>query len=110
MDSTGQNNGRGGSGGGRGRVSRRRGPPAPMKFMFIDSSDKGTNAKPDKAVRSFVMHQARRNKPWSTRQRSEQSPSSAKYPHSPDRSPASSAGSTTLSYPSSTPPSSHDGV
>ncbi|KAF2115863.1 hypothetical protein BDV96DRAFT_492097 [Lophiotrema nucula] len=45
-----------------------------MKFMFIDSSTKGQNAKPDKAVRSFVMHQARRNKPWSTRQRNAQSP------------------------------------
>jgi hypothetical protein len=43
--------------------------PQQTKFMFIDASDKGTNAKPDKAVRSFVMHQARRSKPWSTRQK-----------------------------------------
>lgn len=30
-----------------------------MKFMFIDSTNQGANAKPDKAVRSFVMHNAR---------------------------------------------------
>ena len=45
-----------------------------MKFMFIDASDQGGNAKPNKAVRSFVMHQARRQKPWSTRQKSATSP------------------------------------
>ncbi|KAF2019607.1 hypothetical protein BU24DRAFT_342963 [Aaosphaeria arxii CBS 175.79] len=48
--------------------------PQPMKFMFIDSSDHGVNAKPDKAVRSFVMHQARRSKPWSTRMKASKSP------------------------------------
>ncbi|ORY17782.1 hypothetical protein BCR34DRAFT_596656 [Clohesyomyces aquaticus] len=51
----------------------------PMKFMFIDSTDHGTNAKPNKAVRSFVMHQARRQKPWSTR-KSPQSPNAGTGP------------------------------
>lgn len=46
--------------------------PAEMKFMFIDSTNHGTNAKPDKTVRSFVMHQARRSKTWSTRQKQPQ--------------------------------------
>jgi hypothetical protein len=45
-----------------------------QSFMFIDSSVQGTNAKPNKAVRSFVMHQARRQKPWSTRQKRAESP------------------------------------
>ncbi|KAF2865894.1 fungal-specific transcription factor domain-containing protein [Massariosphaeria phaeospora] len=45
------------------------------QFMFIDSTSHGTNAKPDKTVRSFVMHQARRQKPWSTRQKNPPSPS-----------------------------------
>jgi hypothetical protein len=42
----------------------------PTQFMFIDSTDHGVNAKPDKAVRSFVMKSARSKKPWSTRQKS----------------------------------------
>ncbi|KAJ8110764.1 hypothetical protein OPT61_g6477 [Boeremia exigua] len=47
------------------RQSRR-----PTKFMFIDSSNGGVNAKPDKVVRSFVMKSARNRKSWSTRPRS----------------------------------------
>jgi hypothetical protein len=50
--------------------------PPDMKFMFIDSSTHGQNAKPDKAVRSFVMHQARQSKPWSTRQKTAPTPKS----------------------------------
>ncbi len=38
--------------------------------MFIDSSNGGVNAKPDKVVRSFVMKSARNRKSWSTRPRS----------------------------------------
>lgn len=61
-----------------GRRASRTSAKRPMRaFMFIDSSDHGTNAKPDKAVRSFVMHQARRQKPWSTRQKRSESPPSA---------------------------------
>ncbi|KAF2473224.1 uncharacterized protein BDR25DRAFT_129824 [Lindgomyces ingoldianus] len=57
----------------------------PMKsFMFIDSSQGGQNSKPDKAVRSFVMHQARRQKPWSTR-KSPQSPSTGTAPTKPSQ-------------------------
>jgi hypothetical protein len=53
----------------------------PTQFMFIDSSNGGVNAKPDKIVRSFVMKSARNKKPWSTRPRSPKSeePSGAKY-------------------------------
>ncbi|CAI6340214.1 unnamed protein product [Periconia digitata] len=62
MDSTGsQDSGRGPS---------RRSGKKPMQFMFIDSTSHGVNAKPDKAVRSFVMKSARSKKPWSTRQKS----------------------------------------
>ncbi|KAF2644661.1 hypothetical protein P280DRAFT_465955 [Massarina eburnea CBS 473.64] len=62
MDSTGsQDSGRGGG---------RRSGKKPMEFMFIDSTSYGVNAKPDKAVRSFVMKSARSKKPWSTRQKS----------------------------------------
>jgi hypothetical protein len=39
-------------------------------FMFIDSSNGGVNAKPDRTVRSFVMKSARNRKTWSTRPRS----------------------------------------
>lgn len=46
--------------------------PTPPKFMFIDSSNGGVNAKPDKVVRSFVMCQARQNKEWSTKPKSPQ--------------------------------------
>jgi hypothetical protein len=63
-----------GSRAGRRRAGKR---PPDMKFMFIDSSTHGQNAKPDKAVRSFVMHQARRSKPWSTRQKTAQTPKPA---------------------------------
>src|SRR5690242_2964957 len=42
----------------------------PTKFMFIDSSNGGVNAKPDRVVRSFVMKSARNRKTWSTRPRS----------------------------------------
>ena len=44
-------------------------------FMFIDSSNGGVNAKPDKVVRSFVMKSARNKKPWSTRPKSPKSQS-----------------------------------
>lgn len=47
------------------RQSRR-----PIKFMFIDSSNGGVNAKPDRVVRSFVMKSARNRKTWSTRPKS----------------------------------------
>lgn len=47
------------------RQSRR-----PTKFMFIDSSNGGVNAKPDRVVRSFVMKSARNKKTWSTRPKS----------------------------------------
>jgi hypothetical protein len=47
------------------------------QFMFIDSSNGGVNAKPDKVVRSFVMKSARNKKSWSTR------------PKSPRRNPSS---------------------
>jgi len=39
----------------------------PTTFMFIDSSNGGVNAKPDKDVRSFVMKSARNKKAWSTK-------------------------------------------
>lgn len=42
----------------------------PAKFMFIDSSNGGVNAKPDRTVRSFVMKSARNRKTWSTRPKS----------------------------------------
>ncbi|KAF2852330.1 hypothetical protein T440DRAFT_488401 [Plenodomus tracheiphilus IPT5] len=38
--------------------------------MFIDASNGGVNAKPDKLVRSFVMKSARNKKPWSTKPKS----------------------------------------
>ncbi|KAL6705770.1 hypothetical protein ACN47E_006407 [Coniothyrium glycines] len=47
----------------------------PKTFMFIDSSNGGVNAKPDKIVRSFVMKSARNKKPWSTRPKSDTSAS-----------------------------------
>ncbi|KAF1959576.1 hypothetical protein CC80DRAFT_590790 [Byssothecium circinans] len=62
MDSNGSQD----SGRGRGRRSAKQ----PTQFMFIDSTSQGVNAKPDKAVRSFVMKSARSKKPWSTRQKS----------------------------------------
>ncbi|KAF2262585.1 hypothetical protein CC78DRAFT_311860 [Lojkania enalia] len=79
MDSSGSQDD--GNKGGR-RTGKR---PGPMKFMFIDSTSHGTNAKPDKAVRSFVMHQARRQKPWSTRQKLMQSPSTEDAPRAGNR-------------------------
>ncbi|KAI8936978.1 hypothetical protein NX059_006205 [Plenodomus lindquistii] len=42
----------------------------PTSFMFIDASNGGINAKPDKVVRSFVMKSARNKKTWSTKPRS----------------------------------------
>ena len=42
----------------------------PTKFMFIDSSNGGVNAKPDRVVRSFVMKSARTRRKWSTRPKS----------------------------------------
>jgi hypothetical protein len=42
-------------------------PAISKRFMFIDASNGGVNAKPDKEVRSFVMESARKRKPWSTR-------------------------------------------
>ncbi|CBX99959.1 predicted protein [Plenodomus lingam JN3] len=45
----------------------------PTAFMFIDASNGGINAKPDKVVRSFVMKSARNKKPWSTKPRNQAS-------------------------------------
>ncbi|KAJ4305066.1 hypothetical protein N0V90_000596 [Kalmusia sp. IMI 367209] len=47
--------------------SARRSTKKVQQFMFIDSSEKGVNSKPDRNVRSFVMKSARSKKPWSTR-------------------------------------------
>ena len=47
------------------RQSRR-----PTKFMFIESSNDGVNAKPDRVLKSFVMKSARNKKTWSTRPKS----------------------------------------
>ncbi|KAF2000034.1 hypothetical protein P154DRAFT_522825 [Amniculicola lignicola CBS 123094] len=51
-----------------------------MKFMFIDSTNQGANAKPDKAVRSFVMFNARRQQKWSTKQKIDPHPETASTP------------------------------
>ena len=63
----------------------RRSGKKPMQFMFIDSTSHGVNAKPDKAVRSFVMKSARSKKPWSTRQKSPKSEADPddRSPHEP---------------------------
>lgn len=53
-----------------GRPASKRQSRRPTKFMFIDSSNGGVNAKPDRTVRSFVMKSARNRKTWSTRPRS----------------------------------------
>ena len=60
---------------GRASPSRKR-EKSPTAFMFIDSSNGGVNAKPDKIVRSFVMKSARNKKPWSTRPKSPKSETS----------------------------------
>ncbi|KAF2815045.1 uncharacterized protein BDZ99DRAFT_435125 [Mytilinidion resinicola] len=36
-------------------------------FLFVDSSDQQGTSKPDRASRSFVMQQARKQKTWSTK-------------------------------------------
>lgn len=36
-------------------------------FLFVDSSDQQGTSKPDRASRSFVMQQARKQKSWSTK-------------------------------------------
>lgn len=56
-----------------GRASPSNREKSPTAFMFIDSSNGGVNAKPDKIVRSFVMKSARNKKPWSTRPKSPKS-------------------------------------
>lgn len=53
-----------------GQSAPRRQSRRPTKFMFIDSSNGGVNAKPDRKVRSFVMKSARNRKTWSTRPKS----------------------------------------
>ena len=53
-----------------GRPTPKRQSRRPTKFMFINSSNGGVNAKPDRTVRSFVMKSARNRKTWSTRPRS----------------------------------------
>jgi hypothetical protein len=64
-----------------------------MQFMFIDSTSHGVNAKPDKAVRSFVMKSARSKKPWSTRQKSpKEADSDLKSPTEPTPSPTGTHG------------------
>lgn len=79
MDSTGsQDSGRGPS---------RRSGKKPMQFMFIDSTSHGVNAKPDKAVRSFVMKSARSKKPWSTRQKSPKTEADSGADSPPDEKP-----------------------
>jgi hypothetical protein len=50
-----------------GPILSKKKPKRPTQFMFIDSSNGGINAKPDKVVRSFVMRSARNKKSWSTR-------------------------------------------
>jgi hypothetical protein len=62
----------------RNEIPAHTGPPLskkkskrPTQFMFIDSSNGGINAKPDKVVRSFVMKSARNKKTWSTRPKTE---------------------------------------
>ncbi|KAF7566464.1 Fungal-trans-2 domain containing protein [Pyrenophora tritici-repentis] len=61
-----------------GRTSpSRKGEKPPTTYMFIDSSNGGINAKPDKVVRSFVMKSARNKKPWSTRPKSPKSESTS---------------------------------
>lgn len=55
---------------GTGRPAHKRQARRPTKFMFIDSSNGGVNAKPDRVVRSFVMKSARNRKTWSTRPKS----------------------------------------
>ncbi|KAH6616653.1 hypothetical protein C7974DRAFT_49371 [Boeremia exigua] len=52
------------------RTASKRQSRRPTKFMFIDSSNGGVNAKPDRVVRSFVMKSARNRKSWSTRPKS----------------------------------------
>lgn len=39
----------------------------PENFLFVDSSDQQGTSKPDRASRSFVMQQARKQKTWSTK-------------------------------------------
>lgn len=56
-----------------GRLTSRGQPKRQNTFLFIDSSNGGVNAKPDKIVRSFVMKSARNKKSWSTRPRSPES-------------------------------------
>lgn len=58
------------SGNGSQEPAPRRREKRPTAFMFIDSSNGGINAKPDRVVRSFVMKSARSRKPWSTRPKS----------------------------------------
>lgn len=53
-----------------GRPAPKRQSRRPTNFMFIDSSNGGVNAKPDRVVRSFVMKSARNRKNWSTRPKS----------------------------------------
>lgn len=52
------------------RPAAKRKSRQPTTFMFIDSSNGGVNAKPDRVVRSFVMKSARHRKSWSTKPRS----------------------------------------
>lgn len=58
------------SGKGKQQATLSRKEQRPVTFMFIDSSNGGVNAKPDRVVRSFVMKAARNKKPWSTRPKS----------------------------------------
>jgi hypothetical protein len=53
-------------------------PKQPTQFMFINSSNGGINAKPDKVVRSFVMKSARNKKSWSTRPKSPKTKTAAR--------------------------------
>lgn len=84
-----------------GRGAGRRSGKKPMQFMFIDSTSHGVNAKPDKAVRSFVMKSARNKKTWSTRQKSPKADaeSNAGSPSEPQPSPVSARIKTELDFP-----------
>lgn len=86
------------AGGSSGRLPHGRTEKQPADFMFIDSSNGGVNAKPDKVVRSFVMKNARNKKPWSTKPRNPVEVSKGEAPRQ-RRSPFQSQASN--SYPAS---------
>ncbi|PVI07361.1 hypothetical protein DM02DRAFT_498903, partial [Periconia macrospinosa] len=80
----------------------------PMQFMFIDSTSHGVNAKPDKAVRSFVMKSARSKKPWSTRQKSPKTEADPDADSPPDEKPITPSLLTRPTRPGNISPASSD--